>query len=199
MIRTALNAAAHAALICLVPGMGWLFLSGFTPMPQACPEPALKPVRIDPPYPEGPGCIPFYPPALPVPRTCPEAALPPVGRDWSVPRWIVAGILAQETKSTLRPDDSIRYVDKRRGAAGERGPTQLKRIAFDQVKRPGEAYWRVETDLDFALDITERYLLWLRKQTGSWREAIQAYNAGLGGRGCSAAHAYYSEVREKAR
>lgn len=116
-----------------------------------------------------------------------------------MPRWIIAGILAKETRSTLRSDDTVRYVDKRRGAAGERGPTQLKRCAFDQVKKDGEAYWRVETDIDFALDITERYLLWLKKQTGSWRDAIQAYNAGMGGRSGPTAHDYYLAVREMAR
>jgi hypothetical protein len=51
--------------------------------------------------------------------------------------------------------------------------------AFEDVRRPGEAYWRVETDTEFALDITARYLLLLRKQTGTWEGAIRAYNVGI--------------------
>lgn len=181
----------RALLLCLIPGLGWLFLSAFKADEPAPPCPVDR--VVEPPTPAGEGAEPVYPPALPALPVAPVEA--PDTRDWKVPRWIIAGILAVETKSKLRVDDTVRYVDKTRGALGERGPTQLRRCAFDQVKRPGEAYWRVETDMAFALDITERYLLWLHKHTGSWAASIRAYNAGLGGRSCSAAHAYYQAVR----
>jgi hypothetical protein len=197
-----LRALLHTFLLCLAPGTGWLFLSAFsstpTPLVRHPDVPVLVPTGpgASPHYPLYPFLPPLLPPPVALPSPAPAAEEGPEasGRDWQVPRWIVAGILAQETRSVLRPDDSVRYVDKRRGAAGERGPTQIRRIAFDQVMKPGEAFWKVEVDVDFALDITERYLLWLRKHAGSWERAIRAYNVGLEKSGW-AGSSYYADVR----
>ena len=107
------------------------------------------------------------------------------------------GILAQETRSRLTSADQVVYVDRRRGAAGERGPTQIRRIAFDQVKKPGEQFGQLECNTEFALEITERYLLWLRGAVGSWEGAVRAYNAGLGGYQGGAGRGYYQDVMRK--
>lgn len=150
--------------------------------PVPTPALALQPIAPLPPV-APPRPIPAVPlsvvAAPPTAVRIPAAAPAPTGRTWRVPRHIVQGILAVETRSVLRRDDSIKYVDKRRGAAGERGPTQIRKIAFRQVAAPGEQFWRLEVDPGFAIEVTERYLLWLRKQSGSWRRAVQAYNAGL--------------------
>lgn len=97
-----------------------------------------------------------------------------------VPEWVLKGILKVETKSSYREDGSIKYVDKRRGTHGERGPFQMTRIAFDQIKLPGEQFWQIETDKVFAEQCAMRYLCWLYDTTAkkSWRRAIQQYNAG---------------------
>lgn len=119
----------------------------------------------------------------------------PVAREWRVPRWAVKGILRVETRSKLLPDDRVVYVDKRRGLAGERGPTQIKRVAFTQVAKPGEQFWKLEKDTEFALDVTERYLLWLRAQTRNWNEAVAAYNQGLGNAHSDDGREYAAKVR----
>jgi hypothetical protein len=156
------------------------------------PVPYPLPVPAPPPPP-----APVLRAPAEAPTTAPTTPPTKIGRDWQVPRWVMAGILKVETRSILRADDSVKYVDKRRGLAGERGPTQLKRIAFDQVARPGEQFWKVEVDHEFAMDITERYLLWLKARTGSWEGAVKAYNAGPGS--WRSAGTYLSAVRRAAR
>lgn len=133
------------------------------------------------------------PPAAPV-----VSYIEPAKRTWKAPRWVVKGILKKETRSKLTNTDEVVYVDKRRGRAGERGPTQLKRIAFEQVAKPGEQFSRLEHDASFALDITERYLLWLRSQTHNWNDAIAAYNVGLVNVHSGAGRDYLADIKHYA-
>lgn len=134
------------------------------PAPPKAPEPAI-PAAAEPP--------PAAPPPPPAPA--PE----PVGRDWRVPRSIIKGILKVETRSVLREDDTIKYVDRRRGRHGERGPTQIKPVTFKRYRVHGESLSDLEQDMSVVLDITERILLYNYKHTKSWPRAVMAWNAGL--------------------
>lgn len=100
-----------------------------------------------------------------------------------VPDWVMVGILKVETKSYYDARGNIVYVDRRIGRHGERGPYQMTRIAFDQIKRPGESFYRLSTDLEFAEDAAQRYLLWLNKHYGKgrWSRVVMMYNAGPNG------------------
>lgn len=97
-----------------------------------------------------------------------------------VPYWVLKGILKVETSSSYTEDGSIKYVDKRRGTHGERGPFQMTKIAFNQIKLPGEQFWQIETDRVFAEQCAMRYLCWLYDNTANknWKRTIQQYNAG---------------------
>jgi len=97
-----------------------------------------------------------------------------------IPEWVLAGILRVESGSYYKPDGSIRYVNKTRGRAGERGCFQITPIAFKQVAHKGEQFWMVEQDTVFCEEIAWRYLTWLYQNSakGSWLLAIQKYNAG---------------------
>lgn len=95
-----------------------------------------------------------------------------------VPDWVLRGILWTETHSYYLDDGSIRYVDKRRGSAGERSAFQITKAAFNMVKRRGEQFWRVEVDQGFAEDIASRYLELLYRRHGEWMKAVASYNAG---------------------
>lgn len=114
-----------------------------------------------------------------------------------VPAWVLAGILKQETRSTYNADDSINYVDRRRGAAGERGPFQMTYRAWKQIRQPGETFASLSTDTKYAEQAAMRYLLWLYNNSAhqSWAHAIQGYNAGPG----SLQYSYYANVVAKAR
>lgn len=94
-----------------------------------------------------------------------------------IPDWILPAIARVESRSWY-DSERLHYVDKRRGAAGERGPWQCTHIAFRQVRRHGEQFWQVETDTDFAAEIASRYMAWNYRRTGSWDRAISAYNPG---------------------
>jgi len=96
------------------------------------------------------------------------------------PQWVLDGILYTETKSTYREDGTIRYVDKRRGGAGEYGPFQMTRTAFKDIRRKGEQFWMLETDTRFAEECAARYLMWIDKHYahGNWDRAVEMYNAG---------------------
>ncbi len=72
------------------------------------PQPATIPPTITP----APAQVPVVTPAAP-------------RREWLVPRWILVGILSRESRSYLDENDRVVYVDRRRGADGERGPTQI--------------------------------------------------------------------------
>lgn len=98
-------------------------------------------------------------------------------RQWRVPRSIIEGILRVESNSYLTSDDEVVWVNRSRGAHGERGPTQLRRIALVDIARPND-YYRIEHEMEVAIDATETYLLKLYRQLGSWNKAIAAYNTG---------------------
>lgn len=96
------------------------------------------------------------------------------------PQWVLDGILMVETKSYHRGDGSIKYVDKKRGKAGEYGPYQMTRCTFNDMKHKGEQFWMLETDPMFAEAMAIRYLSWLDKHYshGDWSRAVEMYNAG---------------------
>lgn len=111
------------------------------------------------------------------------------------PTWVLRGILYTESNSYYRDDGSICYVDKRRGRSGERSAFQITRRAFDQVKRRGEQFWKIEVDQVFAEEIACRYLVWLYARAGSWDRAVEWYNAGPHHRSPT----YLNRVRSAAR
>jgi hypothetical protein len=115
-----------------------------------------------------------------------------------VPVWVLAGILAQESRSYYNEDASrIIYVDKRRGADGELGPYQMMHIAWRQIREPGERFEDLATDMMYAETCAIRYLLWLYNNSArrSWAHAIQYYNRGPG----KLSYRYYVNVKAKAR
>lgn len=93
-----------------------------------------------------------------------------------VPKWILPAIAYVETRSYYDQTGSFHYVDKRRGSHGEYGPFQCTRIAFNQIKRHGEQFWRVESDIRFSEEIALRYLQWSYSRSHSWDKAVAAYN-----------------------
>jgi len=98
-----------------------------------------------------------------------------------VPSWVTVGILKTETKSYYRVDGSIKYVDKRRGRAGEYGPFQMTKAAFLDIRKKGEQFWMLETDTTFAEECADRYLVWLHTNfnpSKDWSLTVQMYNAG---------------------
>lgn len=97
-----------------------------------------------------------------------------------MPAWVLPGILDRES-SSYRTGATIVYVDQSEGDAGELGPFQMRRAAFDQVKRSGEYFERLATDTAFAQELAVRYLHWLRARQPSWFDAVGRYNTGLGG------------------
>ena len=113
-----------------------------------------------------------------------------------VPTWVLAGILKQESRSYY-DNGIIIYVDKATGANGELSAFQIKRIAFDQVKRDGEVFEDLATDQIFAQRIACRYLIWLYEHSAkkSWPHAIQYYNAGPG----RLRYSYYAKIIKHAK
>jgi len=97
-----------------------------------------------------------------------------------VPEYVMVGILKVETQSYYRADGTIKYVDMTRGKDGELGCFQMKKIAFNQIKRKGEQFWMIEQDKVLAEDCARRYLVWLYENSGKqdWMLTIQKYNAG---------------------
>ena len=104
---------------------------------------------------------------------------------------ILNGIAKVETNSYLK-DGTFYYVNQRRGRAGERGPYQMTRIAFDQIKQPGDSFSRLETDDYYARMMARRYLIWLYNNSarGNVALAIQYYNAGPN----NSSYRYYRKV-----
>lgn len=131
-----------------------------------------------------------------VPATVTETTTAPQehGRKWRVPRDIVSGILFIESRSYLDDDDRIVYVDRQRGAYGEVGPTQITKAAFDMVKNKGENFYSLQTDMEFCIDVTERYLLFLQERTRDWDTSIRAYHRGLNGTKKTSAWRYMRAV-----
>ncbi len=95
----------------------------------------------------------------------------------AVPAWVIIGILKVETNSIYK-EGTLTYVDRRRGAAGERGPMQMSKAAFRQVAKNGDKFSELEKRPFYAVEMSIRYLLWLRRQASSWEEAVEWYNAG---------------------
>lgn len=98
----------------------------------------------------------------------------------SVPLWVRKGILATETRSYYKDDNTIKYVDKRRGLDCDIGPFQMRRIAFDEVKKPKESFWQLEKDTKFAEELACRYLLFIYNNKGNkdWEKTVIMYNTG---------------------
>lgn len=115
-----------------------------------------------------------------------------------IPDWVLPGIVAVESSSYWRGPTLV-YVNRKRGRHGERGPTQLTRAAFDTVARPGEKFERLSTDMDFAVEITVRYLRWLKslRPTSGWDTVVAKYNGGL--RATANGSEYLEAVRELGR
>lgn len=116
--------------------------------------------------------------------------------DWhyaGVPDWVLPGVVAVETSSFWRANGEFVYVNRKRGRHGERGPTQMTRAAFDTVALPGEKFERLQTDMEFAMDLTIRYLLFIRQRSPNWDVTLARYNAGLAAPGNSE---YSTAVRE---
>lgn len=95
-----------------------------------------------------------------------------------VPDWVIRGIAAVETSSHYR-NGFLVYVDRRDGLAGEVGPFQMTRAAYDTIKQPGDSFSRMRHDAKYAERMARRYLVWLR-QGGkrSWEEVVGRYNGG---------------------
>ena len=93
---------------------------------------------------------------------------------------VLDAIAKVESQSYKMEDGSFVYVDQRTGKAGELGPYQMTRIAFNQVKLPGESFHKLSTDVWFARDMAERYINWLLNNSAKndWTKAIQYYNGG---------------------
>jgi hypothetical protein len=98
------------------------------------------------------------------------------------PQWVLDGILYVESRSVYREDGSIKYVVQTRGKDGEYGPFQMTPIAFKQIKKRGEPFWKLETDTLYAEEMACRYLMWLdiHYGNGDWKRNIEMYNAGPG-------------------
>ena len=97
-----------------------------------------------------------------------------------IPPHILPAILKVETKSYLTPDGRIVYVDRSVGKAGEYGPYQMTKVAFNQIYKGPRPRSDLKTDMAFATELTKRYLIWLHKYfaKGDWNKTIQYYNAG---------------------
>jgi hypothetical protein len=97
-----------------------------------------------------------------------------------VPAWVRKGILYTESRSSYKDNGQIKYVDKRRGGAGDIGPFQMRRDAFTDVKKPGESFWKLEQDALFAEEMACRYLLFIYNGKGNknWETTVMRYNAG---------------------
>ena len=118
-----------------------------------------------------------------------------------IPYWVLDGIMRQETKSHYvqgpNGEETINYVDRRVGAAGELSAFQIKRCAWEQVKRPGDRFEDLATDQAYAERVAMDYLLWLYHHAAhkSWPQTVQMYHRGPGKR----SYKYYRLVVIKAK
>ncbi len=121
------------------------------------------------------------------------ASLPAV----EVPRWVLAGILHEESRSSYAAHGAIHYVDRRIGEAGEHGPFQMTRDAFDLVARRGESFERLHTDTAFAEDLCRRYLrlLYADFSDRDWFTTAGRWNAGPHSRNWTRLWAYAKRVQ----
>jgi hypothetical protein len=97
-----------------------------------------------------------------------------------IPGWVLKGMLSVETSSYYDEDGNITYIDRRIGKAGERGPFQMTRIAFDEVSTLGEKFSDLGNNTKFAEEMAIRYLRWLYENHAgkSWKRAVAMYNTG---------------------
>ena len=94
-----------------------------------------------------------------------------------VPCWVKNGILRVESRSYFN-DFGLQYVDRRRGADGERGPFQMGLAAWTDIKEPGERFSDLSTNMEYAEECFYRYITMLYLRARSWEKAVQWYNAG---------------------
>lgn len=113
-----------------------------------------------------------------------------------VPAWVLRGLLAVESSSSYLPDGSIRYVDRRRGKADERGPFQVTPSTFRLYAKAGERIEWLEEDTAFAERFTRRILVRIYQRQRSWSRALSVYNTG---RVCSRGNIYAEEIGKKGK
>lgn len=97
-----------------------------------------------------------------------------------VPEWVRVGMLKTETHSNYNEDGTINYVNKKRGADCDIGPFQMRKIAFDAIKKHGESFWKLEKDTAYAEEMACRYLLYIYNSSGKkdWDRTVMMYNTG---------------------
>lgn len=111
------------------------------------------------------------------------------------PLWAIHGIAYVETRSYWDEEGRFHYVDKRVGDAGELGPLQVTRAAWDMVRGDQLDFHRGMGRTATAIDSACLYLCHLRARCSSWDEAVAAYHRGLGGRHRPEAIEYARKVR----
>jgi hypothetical protein len=97
-----------------------------------------------------------------------------------IPAWVLPGILREESSSRYTSTGAIDYVNRADGADGEVGPFQMTPAAFDMVKRSGERFDDLRTNLPFAEDCCRRYLrlLYADFAERDWFIAVGRWNVG---------------------
>lgn len=97
-----------------------------------------------------------------------------------LPSWALPGMLARESSSYYTAAGTVVYRNQSVGEAGELGPFQMRRAAFDQVAESGETFERLAHDTAFAERLAVRYLHWLHRRyaKGDWFIAVGRWNAG---------------------
>jgi hypothetical protein len=115
------------------------------------------------------------------------------------PEWALPGILDRESSSRYTEAGAVVYVDQAVGAAGELGPFQMRRDAFDQVAESGEVFERLGHDTAFAERLAIRYLDWLHlRSKRDWFIAVGRWNAGPHG-DYGVAWRYAKDVQRRGR
>lgn len=110
-----------------------------------------------------------------------------VANKTNVPFNIVLAVIAVESSGN-------QYAS---GSAGEIGLMQITFGAVEQVNRVFKRNYSI-FDLNTPISNVQigcLYLRYLRNQTSSWKNAIQAYNAGLGGYKTGVSLGYYRKVQ----
>ena len=97
-------------------------------------------------------------------------------RDDALPGWVLTGVAYVESRSYWDDSGQFVYVDRRDGAAGERGPFQCTSECFRTYARPGDSFGRLRYDYTYAACFAARVLSDLHHKTGSWDIALKRYN-----------------------
>lgn len=171
-------------LTCIASTTLAILVSVIFPVPEGPPAVTQRATIVDlwapplpPPVPEP---VKPVPPPLPV-TTVVLVDLPKPKLKSEVPQWVLKGIAKVETRSEIKEDGSIIWKDRRVGKNGDSGVFQMTRIAYKQVSKPGDNFLRLRKDPDYAKELAERYLGYLRKRYTRWHDVIAAYNAGTPG------------------